>query len=112
MTIFYFNNYVPRHEDILREWRNSSKLHRCFCIRTRKPVQRHALAARLPGKKQVIDTHWVGHWTGPRTSLHAAVKRNISVTDGKLRWLSSSQPSKYNDWAIPAPTNKIVVNCI
>jgi hypothetical protein len=64
-------------------------------------------SASCPGRftpsETAPSTHWIGGWVGHRAVLDAVVKREISTPTGNGTLeprLSSSQNSRYTDWAI------------
>jgi hypothetical protein len=73
--VLFFFNRAPRHEDVLGEWRYSSK-HSLTSALDRGEWSASRLGRFTP-RERAPRTHCIGGWVGPRAVLDAVVKRNI-----------------------------------
>jgi hypothetical protein len=70
-------NQVPRHEDVLGEWRYSST-HSLTSVLDGGGWSATPLPpVSLPPEKEPPRTHWIGGWVGPRAVLDAVSKKKL-----------------------------------
>jgi hypothetical protein len=76
-------------------------------VRTSNPTQMEASSISCPSHfvsgETGPDTHWIRDWVNPRDDLDAMAKREISIPVWNRTSLSSSQPSRFTDWATSPP---------
>jgi len=75
VPVLFFLNCVPRHENLLGEWRYS------FHAFLTSLLDRGAWSVLCPGRfnpsERTFATHWIGRWVNPRVVLDTMVKREI-----------------------------------
>jgi hypothetical protein len=95
-----FNNWSPRHEGVLGEWRYS------FTHSLTSVLDGGEWLASRPGRftprETASDIHWIGGWVGPRLVLDELVKRRIPSPrrESNPRTPFSRYCSRYTNWAI------------
>jgi hypothetical protein len=73
LSLYFFFNSSPCHEDVLEKWRYSST-HTLTSALTGGEWSGSRRPGRFTPRERAPGTHWIGGWVGPRAVLDIILK--------------------------------------